>query len=282
MEPVSDRGRPAVSVVIPALDEEEPIGEVVREVRRQSVDEVIVVDNASTDDTAARATGAGARVVRESRRGYGRACRAGVAAVRADCDVIVFLDGDGSDCPEFIPALLAPITAGSHDFVIGSRVRGTAEAGSLTLQQRLAGRLAGVLCRLVYGVRYTDMCPFRAIRRDCLVRLPMREETYGWNLEMQMQAARAGLRILEIPVDHRCRTGGVSKVSGTLVGTVAAAVRIGRTFLRIAGARRSTHPAAVGFTSPGEEASPAGRRPDRPGRPAGATAHRRRGIGRRR
>jgi hypothetical protein len=144
--------------------------------------------------------------------------------------VILFLDGDGSDCPEFVPALLAPIAAGTHDFVIGSRFRGKAEPGSLTPQQRLAGSLAGRLCRLVYGMRYTDMSPFRAIRRDCLAGLDMREETYGWNLEMQMQAARAGLRIIEIPVDHRRRAGGVSKVSGNVRGTIAAAVRITCTF----------------------------------------------------
>jgi glycosyltransferase involved in cell wall biosynthesis len=237
MEPLGGRGRPVVSVVIPALNEGEPIGGVVRAVKAQPINEVIVVDNGCTDRTAERAAAAGARVVTEPQRGYGRACRAGVAAVRAGCELIVFLDGDGSDCPEFIPSLLAPITSETHDFVIGSRLRGHAEPGSLTPQQRLAGRLAGVLCRVVYGVRYTDMSPFRAIRRECLADLAMREETYGWNLEMQMLAAGAGLRILEIPVDHRRRTGGVSKVSGNLAGTIAAAVRIARTFVRIATAR---------------------------------------------
>jgi glycosyltransferase involved in cell wall biosynthesis len=259
MEPLTASAWPIVSVVIPALNEEEPIGAVVREVRAQPVDEVIVVDNGSTDRTAERAAAAGARVVSEPRRGYGRACRAGVAALRAECGVIVFLDGDGSDCPEFIPALLAPIAAGSHDFVIGSRLRGRAEPGSLTPQQRLAGRLAGVLCRLVYGVRYTDMSPFRAIRRDCLGGLDMREETYGWNLEMQMQAARARLRILEIPVDHRRRAGGTSKVSGNIAGSIAAAARIGRTFVRIATARRSAPPVADAITSPDARTSAGGR-----------------------
>lgn len=257
MEPLSGARRLIVSVVIPALNEEEPISDVVRAVAAQPLDEILVVDNGSTDRTAERASAAGARVVSEPDRGYGRACRAGVAAVRGDCDVIVFLDGDGSDCPEFIPALLAPIVAGSRDFVIGSRVRGRAEAGSLTPQQRLAGWLAGVLCRLAYGTRYTDMSPFRAIRRHQLAQLDMREETYGWNLEMQMQAARTGLRILEIPVDHRRRSGGVSKVSGNLFGSLAAAVRIARTFVRIATTRRSATPA--GLTSPGGEAAPSGR-----------------------
>ena len=274
MELVDEPGRLTVSVVIPALNEEDPISDVVREVRAQAVDEVIVVDNGSTDRTAARAAAAGARVVSEPRRGYGRACRAGVAATRADCNVIVFLDGDGSDCPAFIPALLAPISHGTHDFVIGSRVRGKAEEGSLTPQQRLAGRLAGLLCRLVYGVRYTDMSPFRAIRRDCLARLDMREETYGWNLEMQMQAARAGLRIIEIPVDHRRRAGGISKVSGNVAGTVAAAARIGRTFLRIATARQSTPHPSRRLTSPDGERFAQGRSPDRPRPPDGVGSHR--------
>lgn len=223
-----------VSVVIPALNEEEPIGAVVRAIPRQIAGEVIVVDNGSTDKTAATAREAGARVVVEPRRGYGRACRAGVEAVAPDAEVVVFLDGDGSDCPELMGRLVAPIAAGTHDFVIGSRTRGRREEGSMNFQQVFAGRLAGFLVRARYGVRYTDMCPFRAIRRDALARLSMREETYGWNLEMQMKAARAGLRILEVPVDHRRRAGGESKVSGTLRGTLHASARILYTFARIA------------------------------------------------
>jgi len=220
--------------VIPALNEEEPIAQVVREVVATKVPrEVIVVDNGSTDQTAERARKVGARVV-SAVRGYGRACAAGVAAVSGECELIVFLDGDGSDVPEFMPALVKPIINGTHDFVIGSRTRGKREPGSMNAQQVFAGYLAGFLIRTLYGVRYTDMSPFRAIRRDALKKLAMREETYGWNLEMQMKAARAGLRILEIPVDHRCRTGGVSKVSGTLRGTFVASFRILATFLRIA------------------------------------------------
>jgi glycosyltransferase involved in cell wall biosynthesis len=222
-----------VSVVIPALDEEEPIADVVREVIATGVaGEMIVADNGSTDRTADKARSAGARVV-TAPRGYGRACAAGVAAVAGECDIIVFLDGDGSDCPEFMPALVEPILRGTHDFVIGSRTRGKREPGSMNAQQIFAGRLAGLLMRMLYGVRYTDMCPFRAIRRDCLKKLGMREQSYGWNLEMQMKAARAGLRILEVPVDHRCRVGGVSKVSGTLRGTFIAGFRIIITFMRI-------------------------------------------------
>jgi glycosyltransferase involved in cell wall biosynthesis len=227
--------RARVSVVIPALNEAEPVGGVVREILATGMSsEIIVVDNGSTDRTADRAREAGARVVPEPRRGYGRACQAGVAAISPQSEVIVFLDGDGSDCPEFIDSLVKPVAEGRYDFVIGSRTRGQREPGSMNFQQVAAGYLAGWLIRLIYGVKFTDMSPFRAIRPAVLKSLGMREETYGWNLEMQMRAARAGLRILEIPVNHRCRTGGVSKVSGTLRGTVVAGTRILATFLRIA------------------------------------------------
>ena len=223
-----------ISVVIPALNEEEPIAEVVRDViATRTPREVIVVDNGSTDQTAERARNEGARVV-SAPRGYGRACAVGVAAISPECDLIVFLDGDGSDVPRFIPALVEPIMSGTHDFVIGSRTRGKREPGSMNSQQVFAGHLAGFLIRILYGVRYTDMSPFRAIRRDSFAQLGMREETYGWNLEMQMKAARAGLRILEVPVDHRRRKGGESKVSGTLRGTFVASFRILATFLKIA------------------------------------------------
>jgi len=230
----------SVSVIIPALNEEEPIGDVVRDVRATNIPhEIIVVDNGSTDRTADRAQEAGARVVNEPRAGYGRACMTGVRSLPSECDIVVFLDGDGSDCPEFMNQLVDPIVAGTHDFVIGSRTRGQREPGSMNLQQVFAGRLAGVLLSILYGVRYTDMCPFRAIRRDALEQLSMKEETYGWNLEMQMKAARAKLRILEVPVNHRCRTGGVSKVSGTLRGTFVAGTRIITTLLRIALERKT-------------------------------------------
>src|SRR5438309_2340437 len=195
--------------------------------------QIIVVDNGSDDRTAERARDAGAQVV-TAPRGYGRACAAGVRALSPNSDIIVFLDGDGSDCPEFMPQLVDPIAAGTHDFVIGSRTRGQREPGSMNAQQIFAGRFAGWLMSIFYGVRYTDMCPFRAIRRDALERVSMKEETYGWNLEMQMKAARLGLRILEVPVNHRRRTGGVSKVSGTLRGTFVAGARIIATFARIA------------------------------------------------
>ncbi|MBA3776863.1 MAG: glycosyltransferase family 2 protein [Betaproteobacteria bacterium] len=223
-----------ISVVIPALNEEEPIADVVRGCLATGIpSEVIIVDNGSTDGTAARAREAGARVVAAA-RGYGRACAAGVNAVARECDIIVFLDGDGSDCPELMNGLVRPIINGTHDFVIGSRTRGEREPGSMNAQQVFAGHLAGWLIRPLYGVKYTDMCPFRAIRRDALAQLGMKEQTYGWNLEMQMRAARAGLRVLEVPVNHRCRTGGESKVSGTLRGTFVAGSRILATLLRVA------------------------------------------------
>lgn len=230
----------SVSVVIPALNEEEPIAAVVRACLTTGVPrEVIVVDNGSTDRTAEKARAAGAKVVPEPTPGYGRACAAGLHALSSDCDLVVFLDGDGSDCPEFMAQLVEPIRRGEQDFVIGSRTRGKREPGSMNFQQVFAGRVAGFLLRLLYGVRYSDMCPFRAIRRDALERLGMREKTYGWNLEMQMRAARARLRILEVPVDHRCRAGGESKVSGTLRGTFVAGTRIIATLFRVAMERRN-------------------------------------------
>jgi glycosyltransferase involved in cell wall biosynthesis len=223
-----------VSAIIPALNEEAPIAGVVRECLATGVpNDVIVVDNGSTDRTAERARGAAARVV-AAPRGYGRACAAGVRALSPECQIVVFLDGDGSDVPAFMNQLVDPIARGTHDFVIGSRTRGHREPGSMNFQQIVSGRIAGLILRLLYGVRYTDMCPFRAIRRDALAKLDMREETYGWNLEMQMKAARSGLRVLEIPVNHRRRAGGESKVSGTLRGTFVAGTRIIATLVRVA------------------------------------------------
>ena len=222
------------ALVIPVIDEGETIGDVVRAVPRAVIAEVIVVDGGSRDDTVERAREAGARVLIEPRSGYGAACLAGARAAAATCTVVAFIDGDGSDDPAELPRLVAPIVSGEHDFVIGSRARGERDAGSMGRHQLLAGQLSGLAMRALYGVRYTDMCPLRAIRRDALDALDMRERTYGWNLEMQMRAARAGLRVLELPVRHRNRAGGASKVAGSLKGTLKASWQLATTFVRIA------------------------------------------------
>ncbi len=232
-----------VTAIIPCLDEEAAIGSVVAAVLAQGVAEVVVVDGGSNDRTAERAAAAGARVVVETRRGYGRAIQAGIRALRPDADVVLFLDGDGSDPPERIPDVVGPVAAGEADFVLGSRLRGTREPGSLSLPQVAAGRIAGVLLRASYGTRFTDMSPFRAIRRDALDRLGMRDETYGWNLEMLMRVAAADLRAREVPVGQRRRAGGVSKVSGDLRASLAASWTIGATFLRLAAELRRGAPA---------------------------------------
>src|SRR5258708_6299271 len=230
--------KPYVSVIIAALNEEEAIGKVINDVPRQFADEIIVVDNGSTDRTAEVAAAAGARVVTEPQRGYGRAFRAGLRSLSADCEIIVFLDGDGSDCPEMMNRLVEPISEGTCDFVISSRTRGRRERGSMNWHQVFAGHMVGFFLRLLYGVRSTDMGPFRAIRRDALERLNMREETYGWPLAMQMRAARARPPTLQVPVDYRRRAGGQSKIAGTLRGSIKAASRILFTLARIARQRR--------------------------------------------
>ncbi|MDR3494527.1 MAG: glycosyltransferase family 2 protein [Ancalomicrobiaceae bacterium] len=226
-------GAVTVSVVVPCLNEAEVIGPVVSEILRQGVDEVVVVDNGSTDRTAEAARAAGARVVAEPVRGYGRACAAGVAGVRSDCDIVAFLDGDGSDVPAFLAAVVGEVASSRADFAMGSRLKGQREPGSMTPQQLVAGRLAGLLMKAAYGVAFSDMSPFRAMRLRDLRALGMAETTYGWNLEMQMRVAAAGLRVVELPVDHRCRRGGVSKVSGNVRAGLAAAWKISTTFLRL-------------------------------------------------
>ncbi len=232
--------RPRIAAVIPTLNEAATIGGVIAAIPPGVVDDIIVVDGGSDDATVAIARGAGAGVIGIG-RGYGRACRTGAEAAER-CDIIVFLDGDGSDPPQQIPLLVAPIVAGTADFVIGSRTRGAREKGSMSLHQRLAGRAIGRLLGLLYGTSYSDMGPLRAIRRDALFGLGMRELTYGWNLEMQMRAARAGLRIAEVPVAHRRRAGGVSKVSGTFGGSLKAGWRILLTFARVAFETRHAPP----------------------------------------
>lgn len=226
--------KPFVSVIIIALNEEEAIGNVIRAVPANVADELVVVDNGSTDRTAEVATTAGARVVNEKIPGYGRAFRAGLRSISPQCEIVVFLDGDGSDCPETMDRLVTPISNGTADFVIGSRTRGTREPGSMNFHQVIAGYMVGFVLRLLYGVRSTDMGPFRAIRRDTLESLGLREETYGWPLEMQMRAAQARVRTMEVPVDYRRRAGGHSKIAGSVRGSVLAATRILITLARLA------------------------------------------------
>jgi glycosyltransferase involved in cell wall biosynthesis len=221
-----------VTVVIPTFNEAESIASVIAELPRGVVTRVIVADGSSTDGTAECARKAGAEVI-DVGRGYGLACLTGARAAEDD-DIIIFMDGDGADDPAAIAALVEPIRAGECDFVIASRAHGEREPGSMASHQLLAGLVAGWLTGLLYGVRYTDMCAFRAIRRDTLLKLGMREMTYGWNLEMQMRVARAGLRVLEKPVAYRRRLGGESKVAGSLRGSIRAGLRIMTTFARVA------------------------------------------------
>jgi glycosyltransferase involved in cell wall biosynthesis len=231
--------RLTAAVVIPALDEEDAIGDQVAALltlAREAalpidIQGIYVVDNGSTDRTAARAAAAGATVVAEPRRGYGRACLTGVLAA-GEVDLVVLMDGDGSDRPADLPALLAPILAGQADLVIGSRTLGSFEPGSLLPQQLVGNWVAARLLRLLYGVRVTDIGPFRAIRRRDLLGLGLREMTYGWSVEMIARAARHGLRVREVPVSYRNRTGGVSKVSGNLRASIRAGARIIATILR--------------------------------------------------
>jgi glycosyltransferase involved in cell wall biosynthesis len=235
----SEPSLPTIGVVIPALNEEATIADQVAEiltVARQSdlparIEQVVVVDNGSTDQTAQQAAAAGAMVVSEPRRGYGRACFTGVLAT-GDVDLVVQMDGDRSDRFDELPLLLQPLLAGEADLVIGSRTLGSYEPGSLLPQQRFGNWLAARLLRLLYGVRVTDIGPFRVIRRRDLLALEMREMTYGWSVEMIARAARNRLRVREVPVTYRRRAGGESKVSGNLVASVRAGTRITATILR--------------------------------------------------
>lgn len=228
---------PPISVIIPALNEAESIGQVVSEMPWSLIAECIVVDNGSADATARIAQSAGARVI-QSPRGYGAACLAGSQAALSSSTILVYMDGDGSDVIADLPRLTAPIQSGEADFVIGSRNRGTREPGSMLGSQIFAGRFVGVLLRLLGKGNYTDMGPFRAIRRTSLEQLQMSELTYGWNLEMQIKAAQHHLRILEIPVDYRKRIGGISKVSGDLKASVKAGARILEVLFRVGLSRK--------------------------------------------
>ncbi|PIQ60530.1 MAG: UDP-glucose--dolichyl-phosphate glucosyltransferase [Bacteroidetes bacterium CG12_big_fil_rev_8_21_14_0_65_60_17] len=241
---IQGSGQAVVDVLIPALNEEASVGHVLSALPKGNaigVRRVVVADNGSTDRTAERARNHGALVVHEPRRGYGHACLAAMAAISDDPpDIVVFLDADFSDHPEELPLLTAPIEQDKADFVIGSRTRGTSEPGALLPQARFGNWLACTLMHLIWGVRYTDLGPFRAIRYDALIRMDMTDKTYGWTIEMQIKAALLGLRHAEVPVSYRKRIGQ-SKVTGTIRGTIGAGVwilgTIGAYALRLRGTR---------------------------------------------
>lgn len=213
-----------ISVIIPAINEEENIGRVIADIPAW-VDEVLVVDNGSTDRTVEIAAAQGARVISEPERGYGAACLTGIASLNPRNDIVVFLDGDYSDYPGEMHLLVDPIIAGRAEMVIGSRQE-KALPGALTPQARFGNWLACRLMRWFWGVRYTDLGPFRAIRRDALAKLNMRDRNYGWTVEMQIKAAQKGIRELEVPVSYRKRGGGKSKVSGNIRGVIGAGSKI--------------------------------------------------------
>ncbi len=223
-----------IDIIIPAYNEEAAIGAVVDSIPKAWVRHIIVCNNSSSDKTAAVAAKHGATVVHQPMPGYGNACLKGmahIAALEVKPDIVVFLDGDHSDHPEQLPLLVQPILDDAVDLVIGSRVLGKAAKGSLTPQQRFGNALATWLLRLLYGVRYTDLGPFRAIRYSSLLKLGMADRNYGWTVEMQVKAAKLGLPSMEVPVDYRVRIGQ-SKVSGTLKGTIGAGYKILLTIFR--------------------------------------------------
>lgn len=219
---------PRIYVIIPAFNEENGVGQVLSEIPEGLVTEVVVVNNASTDDTERVAKAGGATVLREPVSGYGRACLKGIAYVKEATptpEVIVFLDADHSDYPEEMIDLVQPILQDKADIVIGSRVLGQKETGSMTPQQIFGNWLATRLLKLFYGVKFTDLGPFRAIRFSSLIEMNMQDKTYGWTVEMQLKAAKMKMRCLEVPVRYRKRIG-FSKISGTLKGTVLAGYKI--------------------------------------------------------
>jgi Glycosyltransferases involved in cell wall biogenesis len=217
-----------ISVIIPAFNEENGIGEVIKEIPKEWVHEIVVVNNASTDNTERIALEAGATVLREPIPGYGRACLKGINYLKNlndSPDIVVFLDADHSDYPEELQLLVAPIIAGKADLVIGSRALGKKESGSMTPQQIFGNWLATRLLKLFYNVKFTDLGPFRAIAYDKLLELSMQDTTYGWTVEMQLKAAKSKMKCMEVPVRYRRRIG-FSKISGTVKGTIMAGYKI--------------------------------------------------------
>jgi glycosyltransferase involved in cell wall biosynthesis len=223
-----------IKVIIPAFNEQNAVGQVIDEIPMDIVDEIIVVDNGSTDDTQEIARSKGATVLNQPKRGYGWACLRGMEYISDQLekpDIVVFLDGDRSDYPEEMRKLVQPIIENNVDFVVGSRALGEKEAGSMTPQQIFGNWLATTLIQLLHNTTYTDLGPFRAIRYKSLMRIGMTDKTYGWTVEMQIKAAKHKLRIQEIPVNYRKRIG-VSKVSGTVKGTILAGYKIIWTIFR--------------------------------------------------
>jgi len=220
--------KPIIDVIIPAFNEENSVGNVVNDIPKELVREIIVVNNNSTDDTAINAKKAGATVLKEPNMGYGNACLKGmdhIAKKENKPDIIVFLDADYSDYPEEIVDVIEPILNQNMDMVIGSRALGNLEKGAMTPQQIFGNWLATFLLKLFYGVKYTDLGPFRAIKYSSLVKLGMKDKTYGWTVEMQVKAAKRQLKTCEVPVNYRVRIG-FSKVSGTVKGTIGAGYKI--------------------------------------------------------
>lgn len=215
-----------VTVIIPAFNEEQSIGKVINDIPKEIVQHTIVVNNGSTDNTVKVATEAGAIVLTENHKGYGWACLKGIEeSKKLNTDIVVFLDGDYSDYPEEIPDVIRPILEEDYDMVIGSRVLGKREKGSLTPQQVFGNWLATKLIRLFYGAKFTDLGPFRSIKSTSLEKLKMTDKTYGWTIEMQIKAAKQKMKFCEVPVNYKKRIG-VSKVSGTVKGTVLAGIKI--------------------------------------------------------
>ena len=220
--------QPSIYVLIPAYSESTSIGKVIRDIPKHLVKEIIVINNGSSDDTSVVAESEGATVITEHRKGYGYACLKGIEYLKfpaADDDIIVFLDGDYSDFPQEMELLIKPIIESKSDLVIGSRVLGKRESGAMLPQQIFGNWLATKLIKLFYGIHFTDLGPFRAIRWSALNQINMQDKTFGWTVEMQVKAAKLNLRCAEMPVSYRKRIG-ISKVSGTIKGTILAGYKI--------------------------------------------------------
>ncbi len=223
---------PRIALIIPALNEAETIGLLLRQLPRARLAQIVVVDNGSSDSTPQIARDGGAEVLLEPRRGYGRACQRGLAALHPETQAVAFMDADLSDDPADLDRLLNKMESGGWDMIIGSRGLGRAQQGSLTPLQRVGNWLTTRLIALIWGARFTDLGPLRLVTASALRRMALTDRDFGWNVEMQAKAAAMGLRVLEIPVNYRPRAAGKSKISGTLRGSFAAGVKILYTVFR--------------------------------------------------